>query len=97
MATSPELQKLRVESLTERQREVLRLTSLGCELREIAAILGISAFTVNNHRCEAMKKLGTDKATLAARLTIKFKISSMDDRLTHAEQRKSGRKDDGWN
>ncbi len=44
-----------------------------------------------------MAKLGTDKAALLTRLALKLKITDQNDKLTAAEQRKSGRKNDGWN
>jgi len=84
-------------SLTKRQKEVVRLLSLGCTVRETAAILRLSPATVDNHKTAAMARLGTDKLALVARLAIKWKITSMKDRLTPAEKRKSGRKNDGWN
>ena len=83
--------------LTPRQREVVRLSSLGCTNDEIARILGISESTVDNHRDRAMSALGTNKAPLLARLAIKHKITSLNDQLTNTEKRKSGRKRDGWN
>lgn len=83
--------------LTPRQTEVVRLVSLGCTTQEIAAILGLAVSTADNHKATAMKILGTDKSTLVTRLAIKAKITSMDDKLTTSEKRKSGRKNDGWN
>ena len=44
-----------------------------------------------------MAKLSTDKAALLTRIAIKRGITSMKDRLTPAEKRRSGRKKDGWN
>ena len=44
-----------------------------------------------------MSKLGTDKAALLTRLAIKMKISKLNERLTPAEKRSSGRRGDGWN
>jgi len=45
-----------------------------------------------------MAKLGTDKATLLTRLALKLKkVTTMFDKLTPAEKRKSGRMIDGWN
>jgi hypothetical protein len=44
-----------------------------------------------------MAKLGTDKAALLTRLAIQLKVTTMTDKLTPAEKKKSGRKDDGWN
>ncbi|MBX3433054.1 MAG: helix-turn-helix transcriptional regulator [Pirellulales bacterium] len=89
--------KNRVARLTERQREVVRLVSLGCTMDEAGAILGLSPSTVDNHRARAMKVLGADKAAIVTRLAIKYKISSLADALSVAEKRKSGRKKDGWN
>ena len=83
--------------LSPRQTEIVRLASLGCTAVEIAAILGIAESTAVNHKAAAMTALGTDKAALVARLAIKHKISSLTDKLTPAEKRKSGRKNDGWN
>ena len=83
--------------LTERQREVVRLLSLGCTVKEAAAVLKLSPSTVDNHKSAAMARLGTDKLALLTRLALKLKISSMRDRLTTSEKRKSGRRNDGWN
>ena len=52
---------------------------------------------MDNHKARAMAKLGTDKAALLTRLSIKLKVTSMSDKLTPAEQRKAGRRDDVWN
>jgi DNA-binding CsgD family transcriptional regulator len=84
-------------NLTPRQTEIVRLVSLGCTTEEMAAILGIAISTADNHKASAMKILGTDKSTLVTRLAIKHKISFLDDKLSPAEKRKSGRKNDGWN
>ncbi len=89
--------KSRVDMLTPRQREVVRLTSLGCTVNEIAKILAIAPSTADNHRSRAMKILGTDRAVLLARIAIKYKISSMTDRLTAAERKKRGKRKDVWN
>jgi len=83
--------KARVESLSPRQRQVVRLTSLGCTSREIAAILGMSRWTVENHQFLAKERLGVGKAALLTRIAIKYKISPLDDQLTPAEQRRLAR------
>ena len=83
--------------LTPRHKEVIRLLSLGCTVKEAARILKISPSTVDNHKTEAMARLGTDKLALVTRLAIKLKVSPLNDRLTPRERRLSGRKDDGWN
>jgi DNA-binding CsgD family transcriptional regulator len=89
--------KQRIAALTPRQREIVRLISLGCTIEEIAQILDLSPSTVDNHKSRAMKTLGTDKSVLIARLAIKHRISPLDDKLTLKEKRRSGRKHDGWN
>jgi DNA-binding NarL/FixJ family response regulator len=83
--------------LSERQTEVVRLLSLGCTVKEAAKVLKLSPSTVDNHKNTAMARLGTDKAALLTRLAIKTRITSLSDKLTTAEKRKSGRKNDGWN
>lgn len=83
--------------LTKREREVIRLISLGCTVKEAAAILKLAPHTVDNHKARAMSKLGTDKAALVTRLAIVKRITSLKDHLTPLEKRRSGRKRDGWN
>jgi len=83
--------------LTERETEVVRLVSLGCTVKEAAAILKLAPSTVDNHKARAMAKLGTDKIALVTRLALKMRISNMKDKLTPAEKRRSGRRNDGWN
>ncbi len=83
--------------LTPREKEVVRLASLGCTCEEIGKILKLAKSTADNHKARAMAKLGTDKAALLTRLALKLKVSSMTDKLTAAEKRKCGRSKDGWN
>ena len=83
--------------LTPREKEVVRLASLGCTSVEIGRILKLVPSTVVSHKARAMAKLGTDKVTLLTRLAIKLKITDMKDKLTPIEQRRSGRSNDGWN
>jgi len=83
--------------LTPRQREIVRLVSLGCSVNEIADILDLAPSTVDNHKTRAMQRLGTNKIALVARLAIKHRISSLKDKLTAKEKRRSGRRKDGWN
>ncbi len=47
-----------LESLTEREREVLKQVLAGYKNREIADLLVISVKTVEKHRSNFMKKLG---------------------------------------
>jgi DNA-binding CsgD family transcriptional regulator len=78
--------------LTIREKEVVRLVSLGCTTGQVAAILRISSSTADNHRTRAMAKLGTDKAALVTRLAIKQRITNLNDRLTATERRRAGRR-----
>ncbi len=85
------------QPLTERHKQVVRLISLGCTVQEAAAILKLAPNTVDNHKAEAMRRLGTNKVALLTRIAIQMRITSMRDQLTLAEKRRSGRKNDGWN
>jgi DNA-binding CsgD family transcriptional regulator len=88
----PDLMKSRVADLSPRQRQIVRLTSLGCTSHEIAAILGMSRWTVENHQFQAKQRLGVSKAALLTRIAIKYKISSLSDELSKSELRKLSRK-----
>jgi DNA-binding CsgD family transcriptional regulator len=78
--------------LTPRQREIVRLVSLGCTETEMASILGVSASTVNNHRVHAMKRLGAHRIAVLTRMAIKHRISSLKDKLSPSEKRRLKRR-----
>jgi DNA-binding CsgD family transcriptional regulator len=84
--------KARVAALTPRQREVVRLISLGCTVKEAAGVLDLAPNTVDNHRTRAMKVLDVDRATLLTRVAIKYGVSGLNDKLSAAEQRNRSRK-----
>jgi DNA-binding CsgD family transcriptional regulator len=88
----PDSMKARVASLSPRQRQIVRLTSLGCTSHEIATILGMSRWTVENHQFQAKERLGVSKAAVLTRIAIKYKISPLDDVLSRTEERKLKRK-----
>lgn len=88
----PDSMKARVATLSPRQREIVRLTSLGCTSHEIAAILGMSRWTVENHQFQAKERLGVSKAAVLTRIAIKYRISPLNDELSRSELRKLGRK-----
>lgn len=88
----PDSMKARVASLSPRQRQIVRLTSLGCTSHEIATILNMSRWTVENHQFQAKERLGVSKAAVLTRIAIKFKISPLNDELTRSERRKLNRK-----
>ena len=84
-------------NLTPRERQIVRLLSLGCTTKEAAAILKLAPSTVDNHKLRAMTRLGVNKLALLTRMAIKEGVSPLKDRLTALEKRRSGRRDDGWN
>ena len=83
--------------LSQKEAQVVRLTSLGCTKEEAAAILKVAPSAVATRKTRAMAKLDVNKVAILVRLAIKHRITSMKDKLTAAEKRKSGRKNDGWN
>jgi DNA-binding CsgD family transcriptional regulator len=84
--------KRRVAQLSPRQREVVRLTSLGCTQEEIASILKLTLSTVNKHVGRAMKVLGVNNPALLTRIAIECRLSPAGDSLTPAERRRRGKK-----
>ena len=56
------------ESLSEREKEALRLLLGGHDIKSIAANLGLSVHTVNERLREARRKLGASSSRQAARL-----------------------------
>ena len=66
-----------LESLTARELEVLRLLSDGRSTVEIAALLGISAMTVQSHVKNVLAKLGVHSKVEAVRLAWRFGAIAM--------------------
>ena len=62
----------RVESLSEREREVLVLISTGATNREIAAIMHVGAETVKKHAGALYRKLGVRNRTEAAQRAVEL-------------------------
>ena len=60
-----------IDPLTTREREVLKLIAEGKSSKEIAHLLFISVFTVNNHRASIMEKLNLKKATDLVKYAIR--------------------------
>lgn len=60
-----------MDPLTTREREVLKLIAEGKSSKEIANLLFISVFTVNNHRANIMEKLNLKKATDLVKYAIR--------------------------
>ena len=57
--------------LTRRQRDVLRLIVEGRRMKEIAAILGLSARTVETHKYDMMRALGVESTAELVALAVK--------------------------
>jgi two-component system CheB/CheR fusion protein len=61
---------LRIASLTTRQRQILDLVLAGHPSKNIAADLGISQRTVDNHRAGIMRKTGSKSLSALIRTAI---------------------------
>ena len=57
--------------LTKRQRDVLRLIVEGRRMKEIAAILDLSARTIETHKYEMMRVLGVESTAELVALAVK--------------------------
>ncbi len=68
----------RGESLTVREREVLRLIADGNSNQDIAEQLGLSRKTVDSHRANAMRKLDLHDVTEVVKYAIRTGLISLD-------------------
>jgi DNA-binding NarL/FixJ family response regulator len=59
------------ESLTDREKQVLKLVAEGKSNKEVADVLGISVKTAMSHREHVMEKLGLHNRTELVRFAIK--------------------------
>ena len=66
------------QTLTLREQEVARLIAEGKTTKEAAAILGISAKTLDKHRTSMMNKLGVHDAVSVTRYAIVAGLISLD-------------------
>jgi DNA-binding NarL/FixJ family response regulator len=66
--------------LTDREREILQLVAESYSTKEIAAKLGISAKTVDNHRTNLMRKL--DLHDVASLTRYAFEVGLIEPRVT---------------
>lgn len=66
------------DSLSPRQREILRMIAEGNATKEIAFALGISVKTVETHRAQIMEKLGIRDVAGLVRFAIRTGIVSAD-------------------
>jgi two-component system CheB/CheR fusion protein len=70
LSASRETAATRVASLTTRQRQILDLVLSGHPSKNIAADLGISQRTVDNHRAAIMRKTGSKSLPALIRTAI---------------------------
>ncbi len=69
-------ERRRIETLTEREFEVLRLLTEGRALREIAALLCVSSKTVANYQTSIRQKLSVDNHMQLLRLALACGVTS---------------------
>jgi two-component system, LuxR family, response regulator FixJ len=62
--------RLRVESLTPREKEIMTLVTAGKPNKIMAAELGVSQRTVEIHRSHVMEKMGTSSLAQLVRMTM---------------------------
>ncbi len=67
----------RLDSLSEREREVFRLLAQGCSPAECASELGLSVKTVSNHQTVIKEKLGVATSAALAHLAIRHGLVSV--------------------
>jgi len=67
-----------IESLSDREREILHLIATGRSNREIGEVLNISEHTVHNHRARLMEKLGVHDRLELLKYAIRRGIISVD-------------------
>ena len=63
-----------VDSLTSRERELLKLVAEGCGNKQVAHHLSLSIKTVEKHRASLMRKLGLRNVAMLAAYAIKNEI-----------------------
>lgn len=69
----------RVEALTERETEVLRLLAAGASNREIGSLLSISSRTAEHHVGSLYSKLGVRSRAAATLWAARAGLTTIDD------------------
>jgi DNA-binding CsgD family transcriptional regulator len=68
------------------ENRVLRLISLGCTVKQAAAILGRATRTIDKHKLHGMRKLGVHNQAMLTRRVIQLGVTSLEDALTSQER-----------
>ena len=69
----------KIEALSKRELDVLKLVAIGHSNKDIAHLLRISERTVKNHLCNIFRKIDCDDRTQAAVFCIRNGIVSVHD------------------
>jgi FixJ family two-component response regulator len=69
--------RARLETLTDREREVLELMTSGKQNKAIAQDLGISPRTIEIHRARVMEKMGAQSVAELVRMMLELKHASL--------------------
>ena len=78
----PRYEKIDADFLTPRQREILRLVSIGHTNREIADVLDISVRTVEVHRFNLMRRLNVRNVAQLLRRALQLGLLAAPERLS---------------
>ena len=78
----PRYEKIDAELLTPRQREILRLVSIGHTNREIADVLDLSVRTVEVHRFNLMRRLNVRNVAQLLRRALQLGLLAAPERLS---------------
>jgi DNA-binding CsgD family transcriptional regulator len=65
-----------IGGLTAREKQVLAMLADGMTPKEIAAELGISRRTVEDHKYNAARQLGVDRPALMLRLWFEYELTT---------------------
>lgn len=77
----------RLASLSTRQRQVLTCIVGGAASKNIAADLGLSQRTIEHHRAEVMRKMGSNSIPMLARITVAASWSGTEETIGQCHSR----------
>ena len=77
-ASARELDISKLQQLSVRQREVLRLIAEGENTKEIAVVMGITVRTVETHRLRLMRRLDINNIAMLVRFAIRTGVVTID-------------------